>query len=141
MNYKFNLAPQLKTYVEFELKHYYELQRELDEYRNDRLPPMTVATDGITTSGGKPGDPTADTAIRFVTDIHIKRVETNCRAIERALTGIDDTDTKLIGLVYWRSTHTVQGAACIVNISTSQAYRRLNKILCLIALEMGEINI
>lgn len=140
MKCKSTLTRELKGYIEFALRHYCERQRELEQYRADMMPSHTTHIDGIGAMGGKTTDITADTALRLATDTYILRAEMNCRAITCALTGIDDTDQKLIGLVYWKSTHTPEGAAQVANISTSQAYRRLNRILYRIAVEMGDIN-
>ena len=140
MKYKSTLTTEIKGYIEFALRHYCERQRELEQHRNDMMPSHTIKLDGVGVSGGKISDVTADTALRLVTDTYILRAEMNCRAITKALTGIDSTDEKLIGLVYWRSTHTVAGAAQVANISTAQAYVRINRILYRIAVEMGDIN-
>lgn len=141
MKYKYSLEHNLKGYVEFTLRHYLLRQRELDEYKDDMLPSYTSKLDGIGGHGGKTSDITADTAMRRMTDTYIQRAELNCNAVKVALRGIDDIDAKLIGMVYWNGTHTVEGAAQIVHVGKSTAYNRINAILYKIALELGEINI
>ena len=140
-HYKYSLTKDLKDYIEFNLRHYCERQRELDEYKTDMMPSYTSKLDGIGGYGGRTTDITADTAVRLTTDIYIKRVESNCKAIQIVLSNIDDTDAALIAMVYWKSTHTVEGAAQIIHIGKSTAYNRINAILYNIALELGEINI
>lgn len=63
------------------------------------------------------------------------------KAIERALKKADAIDMELLKLVYWRKTHTVDGAGQKVGLSKSAAYRRLNRIFRDIALEMGLVSL
>jgi hypothetical protein len=51
------------------------------------------------------------------TNPYILATERSIRAIDKVLGGCDETDIKLIELVYWRRTHTVVGASNRANIS------------------------
>lgn len=138
---KYYLKPAIKSYIEYILRIYCKRQKELAQYRTDMMPSYTVKLDGAGSMGGKLADITADTAVRLVTDTYILRAELNCRAVKLALHGIDDTDATLIKLVYFDETHKPDGAANEANISVSQAYERIKKILYRIAVELGEVNI
>lgn len=58
-------------------------------------------------------------------------------ATERALLGADPVELRLVELVYWQRSHTMEGAGGVVGLSKSAAHRRINKIIKNIAREMG----
>ena len=54
---------------------------------------------------------------------------------------LDMTDLQLVELVYFKGTHTVEGAAIIVGLSRTAAFNHINKVLTAVALELGLINV
>ena len=139
--YKYSLTPKIKGYVEWILEHYKEDKKQLEDYRNSLMPSVTQ---GYSLSGGVQtgvSNPTEDTAIKLVTNPYILSTERSIRAIERVLEKCDETDLKLIDLVYWRRAYTVIGAALKINLGKTSAYGRINKILCSVAAEIGIVNI
>ncbi len=77
----------------------------------------------------------------MLTNPYILSTERSCLAIERALVDCDNTDMKLIELIYWKRDHTVAGAGEKVGLTRSPTFAWVNIILCRIALEMGLVNI
>ena len=139
--YKFDLTPQVKGFVEWQLEHYREDKRELEEYKRDAIP---SATPGYSLSGGCSGSTsrtTEDVAIRIETNVYVEQLERSCGAIERALSHFDATDMKLIDLAYWKRSHTIIGAGMAIGMSQATAYRHVNAILVLIAKEMGLVSL
>ena len=138
MKYEYSLAKPVKQYVEWELQHYHERISFLCDMKEALMPRIASVLD-TTGGGGGLSDTTADAAIRLATDEHINRLEIKIAAVRRVVETADNVDRTLISLRYWRQTHTVDGAARAANISASAAYYRINKILCAIAKELGEI--
>jgi RinA family phage transcriptional activator len=139
--YKFSLNPKVKGYIEWQLEHYKEDKKQLEAYRRDMIPSATQSyslTGGVNSGGTS--NPTEQAAIRLATNPYILSAERSIKAIEAVLERCDETDLKLIDLVYWRRTHTVVGAGMKVGLGRNGAYKRINKILSGIALEMGIIN-
>jgi len=138
---RFSLNPKIKGYIEWQLEHYHEDKKQLEEYKKDLIPSTTTnysLTAGC--SGGTTSNPTEKTVIKLVTNPYILSMERNIKAVEVALNKCDETDKRLIDLVYWRRTYTVVGAANKTYLSKSGAYNRLNRVLNNIALEMGIVN-
>ena len=134
--YKFDLNPRIKSYVEWQLEHYHEDKKKLEEIKDAMMPPITTSISGMPHGSGV-GQPTEDAAIRMATNAYIQATERSVRAIEHTLARCDSTDRQLIDFVYWRRTMTVTGAAVRCNFSKSSAYRKINNILTSIAFELG----
>lgn len=142
MRYKFSLPPEIKATVEWQLRYYREDKRQLNEIKRDMIPSGVQGyslTAGV--DGGEATRTTENIAMKMVSAPYIRRLEITIDAIERALERMDDIDKKLIELVYWRKEYTPEGAGLIVGISRSAVYLRLNKILGLIAFELGYVSV
>ena len=140
--YKFDLAPAVKTTVEWVLGRYHEDKRELERYKTDLIPSATASYSVSSgTSKGGTSNPTESVGIRMVTSPYIFWTERNCTAVERVLSMLDDTDKELIDLVYWKRTYGIVGAGAKVGLGKTDAYKHINNILGLLALEMGIVNI
>lgn len=139
--YKFSLSAPVKSYVEWQLEHYHEDKRQLEQYKLDLMP---AATANYNFNGGgrssEPGNPTERAAIKMLTNPYILNTERSINAIEAVLSRCDETDIKIITMVYWKRTHTVSGAGMKAGLSQSGTYLRINKILCTVALELGLIS-
>ena len=138
--YKYSLNEKIKGYVEFQLAHYNEIKRDLDREK-DAMMPSTVAKYGI--GGGHGSDASRTTeniGLRMVTSPYIRNLEQTADALGRVIGKLDDTDLKLVDLVYWKGSYTVEGAAMIAGIGKSAAYSRINDILGRAAIELGCVN-
>jgi RinA family phage transcriptional activator len=135
------LTHKVKGYVEWQLEHYKQDKRQLEEYRQSLIPSATTSyaiTGGVNV--GEVSKPTENTALKLATNQYILTTEQSVRAIEAVLRKCDETDLQLIDLVYWRRTHTVVGAGERVGLGQNGCYKRISKILTNIALELGLIN-
>ena len=138
MRYKFSLPQQIKSTVEWQLSSYREDKRQLERAKNDMMPSVVQGyslTAGVDGGGAK--RTTEEVATKIISAPYIRRLEIAIDAIERAFRCFDDTDMKLIDLIYWRRGNTVEGAGMKVGLQKSATYQHINKILGTIALEMG----
>lgn len=142
MRYKFNLPPEIKATVEWQLRYYREDKRQLNEIKRDLIPSGVQGyslTAGV--DGGDASRTTEDIAMKMISAPYIRRLEITIDAIDRALERMDDVDKKLIELVYWRKEYTPEGAGMVVGIAKTAVYQRINKILGLIAFELGYVSV
>jgi RinA family phage transcriptional activator len=137
--YKFDLNPRIKAYVEWQLEHYHEDKKQLEEIKGAMMPQITTSY-GTGGHGNAISTPTEDAAMRMATNAYIQSTERSVRAIEHTLARCDSTSRALIDMVYWKRTMTATGAAMRCNVSKSSAYRKINFILTSIALELGLLN-
>ena len=137
--YNFCLPHKVKKYIEYELEHFYENKKNLREIEESMIslnsPSLT-----FNGNGGEISKPTEKNAIKIASSLYIKKTDETIHKIEKVINGLDDLDKNLINLVYFRKTHTVTGAGMKVHLDKSAAYNHINKILGLIAIEMGLIN-
>jgi len=117
--------------------------RQLEEYKKAMIPSGVQAyskTAGV--DGGEASRTTEDIAMRMVSSPYLRRLEITCDGIRRVLANpaLDATDHKLIELVYWRREFTVEGAGMKVGLQKSAAYQRINRILGMIAYELGYVS-
>ena len=127
---------KIRGMIEWHLQHYHEYKRQLEQAKKDLMPSYTAKYDKDPVKCG-PSDTTADTAINLMSSPYILSLERSIKAIDFVLENCDETDLKLIELIYWKRSHTVAGAAAKVNLSRTPVYYRINKILRAIAVEIG----
>jgi len=142
MKYKFSIPARIKSTVEWQLEHYPEDRRQMDEYIRDMIPSPTQGyslTAGV--DGGEAGRATENVTLRIISSPYLRWLETSCNAIEAVLRNLGDIDLELVKLVYWRREFTVEGAGMKLNLSKSSAYRHINTILTAIAGEMGYVSL
>lgn len=140
MRYKFSLKPEIKSTVEWELSSYRDDKRQLEKVKRDLIPSPVQGyslTAGV--DGGEAKRTTEEVTMRVISAPYIRRLEISVEAIERALTRFDSLDMKLIEMIYWRKEYTPEGAGQVVGMSKATVYRRLNKITCVVAFELGYI--
>ena len=140
MRYKYKMSLKVKNTVEWQLSSYREDKRQLERAKTDMMPSAVQGyslTAGVDGGGAK--RTTEEVATKIISAPYIRRLEITIDAIERAFRCFDDTDMKLIDLIYWRRGNTVEGAGMKVGLQKSATYQRVNKVLGMIALEMGYI--
>ena len=140
MRYKFKLKPEIKSMVEWQLASYKEDKRTLEQAKVDMMP-STVQGYSLTAGvdGGEAKRTTEEITVRIISAPYIRRLEIEIDAIERAFRYFDPIDMRLIDLIYWHKGNTAEGAGIKAGIQKTATYQRLNKILGMIALEMGYI--
>lgn len=134
------LTPQIKSYIEWRLEHYHEDRRQLAEARLELMPSNTPKYSSDISGAGGNGRPSEVVAMKIVDDRYINETQRNIDAIEHVLDRLEPIDRSLVDLVYWKGTHTKEGAALALNMSRRTGYRHINAILQAIALELGLIS-
>ena len=139
MKYAFDLPPVIKEIAEWQLANYRSEKNQLADLKKEKIQISASNYDGYVVNGSSKGEPrpTERDAIIITSDPYIRRMEIGINAVERALDQADQTDLRLISLVYWAKTNNVEGASIKCNLSKSAAYQRLNVILGYIACGMG----
>ena len=140
--YKFSLNAKIKSEIEWQLEHYPEDKRQIEQFKADLIPSPTASyslTGGV--SGSHTHRNTEDVATRIVSNQYIRYTEWWCDGIAKALSHFDENDLRLVDLVYWKRTHAIEGAGLKVGMSRATAYDHVNSILCAIALEVGKVSI
>lgn len=132
----FNLHPRVRAFIEWRLEHYREDKRTLSEYRADMMPSNTPR---YTAEPGAPGSgrPTEELAAKLAANPYILDLERGINAIEHVLTRLTPERQRLIELVYFKGSYTVEGAAQVLHVSRRTAYRHINEVLTAIAAELG----
>ena len=142
MKYKYSLPLGLKRTIEWHLEHYPEDRRQLEEYKRELIPsPVQAYSPTAGVDGGEAHRSTEEIVIRLNSSPYIRMLEITCKAIKTVLDAEDETSRKIVSLVYWKREYTVEGAGMVLNLSTSQVYRRINKLLSRIAYEMGYVSL
>lgn len=103
-------------YVKGMIRRYPELCAEQAELRKTQLSP---AMTGMPHGRGKTTDPVADTALRELPEINLRELEAVRKAIEETRTMKNGEERlELVRLVFWKKTHTLEGAAMELHWST-----------------------
>jgi RinA family phage transcriptional activator len=139
--YKFALSAKIKGMVEWQLEHYHEDKRQLEQYKTDLIPsPVQKYSKTAGCSHGISRS-TEDISERIITNAYVLQTERSCQAIESVMQRLDDIDRQIVDLVYWKQSYTAEGAGMKLNLSRTATYNHINNILCTIALEMGYVSI
>lgn len=121
-------------YVRAVIRAYPELRANAKELQRTATTPSYGASGG---SGG-PSDPVESAALRRLPPQEQREYE----AVEQALwetASLPDgaARVRIIDLVFWRQSHTLEGAAQAVHLSYRTARRRQNEFIRLVAEKMG----
>lgn len=121
-------------YVRAVIRAYPELSRRLAELRHT---PVT-ARYGPSGGAGGPTSPVERAAIRGLPHTEQREHDAVEAAIEQTRTLPDAAARlRLVDLVFWRQSHTLQGAAREIHVSPRTARRRLSEFICLVAQNLG----
>jgi RinA family phage transcriptional activator len=134
------LQPRVRDFVAWQLEHYQTNQAQLEAIKRDLIPSPTPNYGGSEGHSSEAHRTTEDVMIQISSSAYIRNLEQTVKAIQYVINRLDDIDLRLVELVYFKGTHTVGGAAMIVNLSQSAAYNHLNKVLVAVALELGLVN-
>lgn len=135
------LQPRVRDFVAWQLEHYQTNRAQLESIKRDLIPSPTPTYGGSEGHSTEAHRTTEDITIQISSSAYVRNLEQTVKAIQYVIDRLDDTDLRLIELVYFKGTHTVDGAAMIVNLSGRTAYRHINRVLTAVALELGLINV
>lgn len=108
-------------YVKGMIRRYPELCARQEELRRTKMSPNLTGMPG---AHGQISDPVADAALRELPEINRRELEAVRQAIEetRALPNGEER-LEMVKLVFWKKTHTLEGAAMTCNVSYITARR------------------
>lgn len=135
------LQPRVRDFVAWQLEHYQTNRAQLEAIKRDLIPSPTPNYGGSEGHSTEAHRTTEDIMVQISSSAYVRNLEQTVKAIQYVIDRLDDTDLRLIELVYFKGTHTVDGAAMIVNLSGRTAYRHINRVLTAVALELGLINV
>ena len=135
------LQPRVRDFVAWQLEHYQTNRAQLEAIKRDLIPSPTPNYGGSEGRSTEAHRTTEDIMVQISSSAYVRNLEQTVKAIQYVIDRLDDTDLRLIELVYFRGSHTVDGAAMIVNLSSRTAYRHINNVLTAVALELGLINV
>ena len=135
------LQPRVRDFVAWQLEHYQTNRAQLESIKRDLIPSPTPNYGGSEGHSTEAHRTTEDIMVQISSSAYVRNLEQTVKAIQYVIDRLDDTDLRLIELVYFRGSHTVDGAAMIVNLSSRTAYRHINNVLTAVALELGLINV
>ena len=135
------LQPRVRDFVAWQLEHYPSNLAQLESVKRDLIPSPTPTYGGSEGHSSEAHRTTEDVVFQISSSAYVRQLEQTVSAIRYVIDRLDDTDLRLIELVYFKGTHTVDGAAMIVNLSSRTAYRHINNVLTAVAMELGLINV
>ena len=135
------LQPRVRDFVAWQLEHYPSNRSQLESIKRDLIPSPTPTYGGSEGHSTEAHRTTEDITIQISSSAYIRQLEQTVAAIRYVVDRLDMTDLQLVELVYFKGTHTVEGAAIIVGLSRTAAFNHINKVLTAVALELGLINV
>ena len=135
------LQPRIRDFVAWQLEHYPSNRSQLESIKRDLIPSPTPTYGGSEGHSTEAHRTTEDITIQISSSAYIRQLEQTVAAIRYVVDRLDMTDLQLVELVYFKGTHTVEGAAIIVGLSRTAAFNHINKVLTAVALELGLINV
>ena len=135
------LQPRIRDFVAWQLEHYQQNKRQLEEFKRDIIPSPTPTYGSTGGHGNEAHRSTEDIVERITSSAYIRNLEQTVKAIDYVIGRLDATDLDLIRLVYFEGAYTVEGAAQVVNLSRTAAYNHIANVLTAVALELGLLNV
>ena len=135
------LQPRVRDFVAWQLEHYQTNRAQLESIKRDLIPSPTPTYGGSEGHSNEAYRTTEDITIQISSSAYVRQLEQTVTAIRYVVDRLDMTDLQLVELVYFKGTHTVEGAAIIVGLSRTAAFNHINKVLTAVALELGLINV
>lgn len=139
------LKPEIKAYIEAELRDYHQTKLDLVEAKEDIAESAPLADDEGRGSGiltNRVGRPTEAKTIAILTNKRIKRMEQVIKAIDVVIGELSEEKMKLVRLKYWQRPRrlTDAGIAMEINIDRRTVYRWTDSICWAVAVELGLVN-
>ena len=139
------LRPDIKAYIEAELRDYHQTKMDLIEAKEDIAESAPIVDDvGFNTSAQthRIGRPTESKTIAILTNKRIRRMEQVVRAVDVVTGELPEEKMRLVRLKYWQRPRrlTDAGIAMKLSISRRTVYKWTNAICWAVAGELGLVN-
>lgn len=123
------------SYVKGMIRKFPERAERLQEMKD---PSAEIDLSGMPKGAGKIGRPTEQLALAQLPPVEQKEFDAVREALRETLKlSNGDLRVKLVALVFWRQTHTVQGAALRLYVSEKTAKRWHRSFILLVAQKFG----
>jgi RinA family phage transcriptional activator len=130
----------LFKYIEQELYDYEDTLKLIDHIKDDIRQDSGINYETEKTGPTyKIGHPTEDKAIKLMYNKQLNRAMQTICAIDKAIKKMDEEDLKLFNLKYIECIHFKRIMTVHMPMSEKSYYRRRNKIINLVAIEMGYV--
>ena len=129
-----------KSYIINELYQYYKNKNDIEEMENEILESSPLPPDGQP-RGNEVGNPTEGKAIRIINKKSTRRYLTlhrNIDAIDRARARLNESEIEIVDYIFKEGKTQIY---CLMHhhIGKDTYYNARNKLIKLVALELGEI--
>lgn len=136
------LKPEIKAYIEAELRDYHQTKLDLVEAKEDIAESAQEIDDVGFNTGAQThriGRPTEAKTIAILTNKRIKRMEQVVRAIDIVIGELPEEKMKLVRLKYWQRPRrlTDAGIAMELHVGRRTVYYWTEEICTEIAVELG----
>lgn len=125
-------------YIDYELMHYEDNKKKLEEIREEILESSPLPPDGQPKGQGSTSNPTEQKAVKLISSVALMKIEKTLDAINRVYNNLE-SDYKLF--FDW---HYIKGAGIVktcqeTKISEATYYRWRDRIIYMVGEEMGLI--
>ena len=126
----------VKSCIEYELRNYGKTKRDIARIEAELIPSPTPNYNA--TGGGHTATrQTENIAMKFTAAPELDRMRKTVEAIEAAMGAATRDQRRLVELVFFKKSHSVEGAAELLHMSTATAYRRTDELICDVAARLG----
>jgi len=142
MKYAFKLDSLQKAVAEYHLANYKAEKKELKAVES-KLKPLPETKEELFYEGSekaKEASENAEKALKMLSSPYANRMLMGTAAVGKALQYADETDMKILSLLYWKKKPLpVEEAALEASITKADALCRINKLLAFTAYFLGYV--
>ncbi len=124
------------NYIDYELQHYQENKKKLEEMRADIIDASPEPSDGQPKGKGETGKPTEGKAIKLMSSIAIVKLENTINAIEKVKSRLNEDYQKFFEFNYIKQAGIVK-TCNEIPIGERTYYNMRDKIVFAVGQEMG----
>lgn len=125
-------------YIDYELQHYEENKKKLEELRNDIIEASPEPPDGQPKGQGTTGNPIERKVMKLTSSVALIEIEKRVNAIDKVYKHLDNDYKEFFDWNYKKNMGIVK--TCMeVNISERSYYNMRDKIVYNVGMEMGLI--
>lgn len=123
-------------YIDYELLHYEDNKKRLDEIREEILEASPLPPDGQPHGQGSTSNPTEQKAVKLISSVALMKIEKTIGAIDKVYDHLENDYKKFFDWNYKRNAGIVKTCQ-EVNISEKTYHRWRDRIVYMVGEEMG----
>jgi len=125
-------------YIDYELQHYEDNKKKLDEIREEILEASPLPPDGQPRGQGGTSNPTEQKAVKLISSVALMKIEKTINSIDKVYEHLEMDYKTFFDWNYKKNVGIVRTCQ-EVNISEPTYYRWRDKIIYMVGEEMGLI--